>query len=215
MRLIRPAVCVAALASFIALTAPSDAAPAYKSKKLVLTDDTGDGNGLNGQGLEDVGSVPTPVQVDGVDITKVEFSSTGFMAKRGRIYVPQCTGFTVKLTLAGAPMGNTIYRITGSGVNNDGTWWIVYSGGEAQIRYSTSAEDGNLVSHYLPLTTPAKVVGSTVLFTVLEKDVKATGEKLAKFRITAPGAHDRADLMAVTVPEWDRLADYEGDFKPC
>jgi hypothetical protein len=83
------------------------------------------------------------------------------------------------------------------------------------MRYSTAAEDEALESHYLPLTTPAKVDGSTVLFTVLEKDLKATGEKLTSFRMTAPGAHDRADLVAVTVPEWDEVADYEGEFKPC
>ena len=215
MRLIRPAVCIAAIASVVALTAPSDAAPAYKPKTLVLTDDAGDGNGLNGQGFADAGSQATPVQAAGTDIVKVAYASTGFMQKKGRIYVPKCTGFTVKLTLGGAPMDQTIYRITGTGVQQDGLWWVQYSGGKATLRYGTADEAANLADHQIDLTTPAKVDGSTVTFTVLESDVKATGENLSKFRISTPGAHDRADLVAVTVPEWDELADSSSSFKPC
>jgi hypothetical protein len=215
MRLLRPAVAVAALGVAVGLVVPSDAAPAYKPKTLVLTDDAGDGNGLNGQGLVDFGSVPTPVQNAATDITKVEYAGTGVMVKRGRIYVPTCTGFTVKLTLGAAPDATTIYRLTGNGVINDGLWWIQYSAGEATIRYGTSEEAGNLADHQIALSTPAKVVGSVVTFTVLEKDLKATGEKLQKFSISTPGAHDRADLVAVTVPEWDSVADHEGAFKPC
>jgi hypothetical protein len=215
MRLIRPAVCLAALGVAAGLIAPSDAAPVYKAKKLVLADAAGDGNGLNGQGLEDVGSVSTPVQNAPFDITKVEYTGTGKMVKKGRIYVPTCTGFTITMTLGAAPDANTIYRITGNGVANDGLWWIQYNGGKATIRYGTEDEASNLADHQIDLSTPAKITGSVVTFTVLEKDLKATGEKLLKFSISAPGAHDRADLVALTVPEWDSVDDYDGVFKPC
>jgi hypothetical protein len=215
MRLFRPAVCVAAIASVVALSAPSDAAPAFKPKTLVLTDTAGDGNGLNGQGFADAGSQATPAQAAGTDMVKVEYASTGYMLKKGRIFVPKCTGFTIKMTLSAAPMAQTIYRITGTGVNEDGLWWIQYSGGVATLRYGTADEASNLADHQINLTTPAKVDGSSVLFTILETDVKASGENLAKFKITAPGAHDRADLVALTVPEWDEVKDYDGTYKPC
>lgn len=206
---------MAAVACGAALVVPSEAAPAFKPKTLVLTDAAGDGNALNGQGFVDAGSQATPVQNAATDIVKVEYASTGFMQKKGRTYVRKCTGFTIKLVLSAAPDAQTIYRITGNGVVNDGLWWIQYSGGEATLRYGTAAESENLEDHQVPLTTAAKVNGSTVLFTILETDLKGSGEKLASFRITTPGAHDRADLVALTVPAWDEVADSETDYKPC
>lgn len=215
VKLVRP-VAAAGVAGTLMLGLPAHAAaPVYKPKVLTLTDAKGDGNGLNGQGFVSGVSVPTPADNAGADFQKVEYRSTGVMVKKGTRYVPRCTGFTVKVTLGGAPASQTIYRLTGTGVANDGLWWIQYSGGEADIRYGTAAEAESLSDHTVPLTTPAKVVGSTITFTVLERDVKATGEKLTAFRITAPGAHNRADLVALTVPEWDEVADYEGVYRPC
>lgn len=215
MRIIRPALCLAAVACGAALVVPSQAAPVFKPKTLTLTDAAGDGNGLNGQGFVDAGSHPTPVQNAATDMLKVEYASTGFMQKKGRTYVRRCTGFTIKMVLSAAPDAGTIYRITGNGVVNDGLWWIQYSGGEATLRYGTAEESDNLEDHEVPLKTPAKVTGSTVLFTILEADLKGSGEKLSSFRITTPGAHDRADLVLLTVPAWDEVADSESDFKPC
>lgn len=219
MKIVRSCVALGAAGALL-LGVPAHAAvPTYKPKKLTLTDQAGDGNALNGQGNADFGSVATPVQAAGTDILKVEYASTGTMVKKGKTYVPSCTGFTVKVTLADAPMSNTIFRLTGVGFANDGLWWIQYDGSATTIRYGTQDESDNLNDHQTDLITPVKISGSTMTFTVKQADIKGTGEKLSTFRIGQPGAHDRAALTfqgtGATVPQWDQVADNPGVYKPC
>jgi len=68
-------------------------------------------------------------------------------------------------------------------------------------------------------TTPiaeAKLDGNKVIFTVTEKDIKATGEKPATFTMGALGAEVRTSTGAATVPSWDAIdPDDTKSFSPC
>lgn len=218
MKLVRPALAVAAAGSLLALAVPSQAAtPAYKPKTLALTDDAGDGNGLNDQGLGLSDQNAPAAGYDGFDIVKLEYAGTGTMIKKGRVYLPQCTGFTVKMTFAGAVGPQTIIRVTGVGVNNDARWWIQQEGTASTIRYghSDAAEATGSTDDQIALSTPAKVDGNTITWTVKEADVKATGEILQKFSVSGVGASVRLTTGVVTAPQWDAIPEGDALFKAC
>ena len=216
MRMLRPVVAVAALGVAIGLTAPSDAAPIYKAKTLTVTDDKGDANAINDQGLGLNDSSVAAVGYDGYDILKVDYKGMGTMVKKGRIYIPTCTGFTVTMTFGAALGPAAIVRATGVGVINDALWWLQWDGSAATIRYGHSSSDvtGSTDDSYT-LSTPAKISGSSITWTVLEKDLKATGEKLQKFAISGIGASVRTSTGVVTAPQWDAIPEGDATFKAC
>jgi len=218
MKLVRPAVCVATLGALVALAVPSQAAPpAYKGKTLSVADDTGDGNGLNDQGLGLADTSVPAVGYDGYDIVKVDYLGTGTMTKKGRRFIPKCTGFTVSMTFAAAPGPQSIIRVTGSGTVQDALWWIQLEGTEGSIRYghTDSAEPTGSTDDTVVLSTPVKIDGSTITWTVTENDVKATGETLQKLRINGIGASVRTTTGVVTAPQWDAIPEGDLSFKPC
>lgn len=217
MRPVRPAVCVAALASAIAFTAPSDAAPAYKAKSLSIADASGDANGLNDQGFGLADDSVAAAGYDPYDIVKLGYKSTGTMVKKGRTYVARCTGFTVTLTFKAAPGPQSIIRVTGVGPVNDALWWLQYDGTKTTLRFghTDDAEPTGSTDDSVDLTKPAKIVGSSITWTVLESDVKASGEKLLKFAATGVGASVRTTTGVVTAPQWDAIPEGDASFKPC
>lgn len=199
MRLpLRSAVAVAAAATAVLATSSSAA-----TKPLVLTDPKGDAF-LTDQGTGTFGGVPGPSQAskDVVSLTMAPLPGK------------KCTGYSVVLELAGAPSTNTVYRVLGTTAKNTSLFWLQYdnnpvNGTRTQLRYS----DGTSVA--VPLTTPAKVDGSKITFTVLEKDVKTAGEKLSALTIQAPGVDIRTSTGAATVPAHDSLDNEDKSFKVC
>lgn len=102
----------AAVAGLLVAAVPSHAA----ALKPQIVDQTGDANGLNGQGI--VGGAPapaTPADASGADIKSVLFQSTFKVKKAHGKTVKVPTGFTVTMTLAAAPTTpNVIYRVAAS-----------------------------------------------------------------------------------------------------
>jgi hypothetical protein len=95
--------------------------PAHASgPKPQITDETGDANGVNSQGLK-LGIEPQqrtePVNVPGADITSVLFTTTFVNKKSHGKKVRTPNGFTVTLTLAAAPTTDIEYRVSGAAAN--------------------------------------------------------------------------------------------------
>lgn len=96
---------------------PAHAAAPFKT--TTITDTTGDGNGLNGQGLVDgAPSQSTPSDYSGGDIVSVAWTTLGTKAKPA--------GFKVVMTLAGAPSPATIYRVT-TETKDCSVFWLTYT----------------------------------------------------------------------------------------
>jgi hypothetical protein len=205
-RLLRPAVAVAAVTAAVLATSAS-AAP----NAITLTDVKGDANAVNGQGVAPgQGDRSGPVQKADSDLVSVTLASTGTKAKKGFA----CTGFTATVELA-APAGSaSVYRVLGTGVTNASQFWLQYSNAPTGVTTVMRHNDG--AAKTTPLSTPAKLEGNKVIFTVLEKDLKAAGEKLATFKMSALGADVRTSTGAATVPSWDNIdADESKSFSPC
>lgn len=172
-RLIRPGLALA-LTATAALALGAAAAP---STDVVFEDLAGDGNLLNSQILNapEAGSgVATPGSQAGLDILKVELKNTfapSASAKKGK--APACTGFTVTMTLSGAPTGNSRFRQFNDTPKNSRFFIIEHDTGtnETGIRFGGDGEDN---THDLK---PALIDGSTITWTVTSKDIKAIGEK--------------------------------------
>ncbi len=197
-RLIRPAAALA-LTSAAVLSLSASAA----TKPLVLTDPKGDAF-VTDQGTGTFGGVPGPSQ-DSKDVVSLTMAPLPGKA---------CTGYTAVLELAGAPSNNTVYRVLGTTAKNTSLFWLQYdnnpvNGTRTQLRFS----DGT--SQSVGLSTPAKVEGSKITFTVLDKDVKAAGEKLASLKIDLPGVDIRTSTGAATVPAHDSLDNEDKSFKVC
>lgn len=197
-RLLRPAT-GAALIGVAALSLSASAA----TKPLVLTDPKGDAF-LTDQGTGTFGSLPGPSQ-DSKDVISLTLAPLPGKA---------CTGYTAVVELAGAPSSNTVYRVLGTTAKNTSLFWLQYdnnpvNGTRTQLRFS----DGT--SQSVLLSTPAKVDGSKITFTVLEKDVKAAGESLSSLKIETPGVDVRTSTGAATVPSYDTLDNEDKSFKVC
>jgi hypothetical protein len=207
---------LAACLTMSAQAAPPTAAP----KPLVLTDPKGDANGINNQGLVSGTPVPdgtaTPAAVDATDITGLTVAATGSMAKRkvGKKMVSyfSCTGYTVTLQLAAAPLPTAaLYRVQGATPLHD-TFWLEYSeeaGATATttLRYTDAAATLGTSSIAI---APAKIDGSKIVFTVTGGNLKATGgEALGKTILTSFGADVRFNGKAqgggITAPMFDQL----------
>ena len=194
--LLRPALGLA-LTSAAVLAVSAGAAP----KPLALKDAAGDANALNGQGILGVPGSPGPGSQAGKDVLGLTLASIPGKA---------CTGYTVTVELAAPPTSNTIYRVTGTTATNTSLFWLQFdnnpvAGTTSSLRTSDGAK---------PLTTPAKVNGNKILLTVVEKDLKAAGEKLG-LTLVAPGVDVRTSTGRATVPSWDVLENETMNFKPC
>ena len=166
--LIRTAAVAAAALATVSVS-PSHAATA-KFKATSITDAAGDGNGLNGQGLEDTPSQSTPSDYSGGDIVSIDWTTTGTAKKP--------TGFQVVMKLSGAPSPGTIYRVT-TATADCTTFWLTYTvfadgptSGSLQHNCPGFTATGTTAAVPLlsktesdPLTTVA-VNGSTITWTV-------------------------------------------------
>jgi hypothetical protein len=196
--LLRPTAAVAVL-SAVALSPTASAA----AKPLLLTDPAGDAF-LNDQGTDTFGGLPGPSQ-DSKDV--VSLTLAPLPGKR-------CTGYTAVLELAGPPSPNTNYRILGRTDTNTTMFWLQYdnnpiAGTATKLRFSSTADPD------VDLHVPARVDGSKITFTVLERDVKAGNEKLAALKIDAPGVDIRTSTGFGTVPSHDTLLNEDKSFKVC
>lgn len=95
---------------------PAHAAAPFPA--VTITDPSGDGNGLNGQGQAGLPGTSTPSEYSGGDILSLSWRTLG-TAKRP-------AGFQVAMRLAGPPATNTVYRVTTKS-DSCGTFWLVYT----------------------------------------------------------------------------------------
>ncbi len=193
------AVAVTALALAAGASAQA-AAPAFKA--VTITDPAGDGNGLNGQGFEDLPGTATPSSYSGGDIVSISWTTTGTASKP--------TGFSVTMTLAGAPAAGTIYRVT-TATADCSTFWLNYtkpaSGtdtqtlqhncpGYTQASATSTSESVKLDS----ITVKDKTITWTVPVSLIPKAVK-NGTAIESL-----SGHTRFSGVAVTVPQIDEAA---------
>ena len=195
-RLLRPALGLA-LTSAAVLAVSAGAAP----KPLALKDAAGDANALNGQGVLAVGGAPGPGSQAGKDVLALTM---------GTIPGKTCTGYTATVELAAPPTSNTIYRVLGTTATNADLFWLQYDNNPVAGTTTTLRIGAGATA----LTAPAKVSGNKITFTVVEKDLKAAGEKLG-LTVVAPGVDVRTSSGRATVPSWDTLDNETVNFKPC
>ena len=213
------------------LTMSAQAAPTKAPAPLVMTDTVGDGNGLNAQGFLTGGAGPvsaegnaTPADVAAVDIRNVTIAPTGTLSTkkvRGKkVTTFDCTGFTATIDLGAAPLTTgALYRITASATVN-GLFWLEYHiapgfDPETVLRYTDTPEalppnDKNLD------IAPVKIVGTKLVFTVTNKNLKAVGERAGHITLSAFGADIRANSGVITAPILDQLiTDGSQSYKVC
>lgn len=213
----RPILAVAVVGAAL-LALPASAAP---SAPVVLTDQAGDANGFNDQGLagqgpEGTAGGPSQAQYDLKTVT-LENLGTTTTKKVGKKTVTSfaCTGYTATMELAAPPStSNTLYRVLGKGVVNSSLFWLQFQnnpvgGTTTTLRHS----DGTSVT--APLATPAKIEGNKVIFTVLISDLKGAGEKGESTVISALGADVRSSTGVVTLPLWDQIRAGDKTFTVC
>lgn len=210
---------VAPIAAMAAVSAHA-AVPAKAPKPLVITDDTGDANLISDQGFISNTPIPSGTKTDPAsaaqfDIKSLTVAATGGMAtkKVGRKTVKffNCTGYTVTMELAGAPLAQgTLYRVQASTPLHP-TYWLEWSNeasGASQTTLRYTDEAATLGTTSIPIAA-AKVVGTKIVFTVTSGNIKASGEKLGKAILSGFGADVRNNLKAqgtgATVPMWDQL----------
>ena len=136
---------VVATTGLLAITATGAHAATTSFKPVSITDTVGDGNGLNGQGFEDVPGTATPSNYSGGDIVGISWVTNGTKLKP--------TGFTVTMTLSGAPGPSSIFRVT-TATADCSNFWLTYS----------STVDGKVtqtLQHNCPGFTPAGTTGTS------------------------------------------------------
>lgn len=209
-RLLRPAVGLAGVMAAV-LASTATAAP----NTLKLEDAKGDANAINGQGVAaGAGDHSGPIQKADSDVVSVTFASTGTTKTVKGKKTFTCTGFTAVIELAAPAGSGAVYRIVGGGVKNADQFWLQYN--NSPLGKTTTIRHNDGEAKTTPLATEAALVGSTIVFTVTEKDLKAAGEKLATFKMSALGADVRSSTGAATVPSWDGIdADDTKSFSPC
>lgn len=218
MKIRTAALLAAPLAACLTMHAQA-AVPTKAPAPLVLTDTAGDANGVSGQGIVSSPSIPdgvaTPADVSGTDILGVTIAPTGTMVtkkvgKKTTKYF-DCTGYTATLTLAAAPLPNgTLYRIDAQSTNNK-AWYLEYSleAGSDPRTYLRWSSDGSITNDDSVDIAPVKIDGSKLVFTVTNKNIKATGEKVNHITLSNLGADVRGNLKVMgggaTVPMYDQL----------
>ncbi len=215
--LLRPALGLAVTATAV-LALGATAAPATN---VVYDDVAGDGNLLNSQTLNAPAAgrgVATPGSQAGLDILKVEYKNTfapSAPAKKGKkAPAPACTGFTVTMTLSGAPAGGSRFRLFNDTPKNS-RFFIIEQDTRtnmASIRFGGAGEDN------LRDLKPAVIKGSTITWTVTSKDIKAIGEKPGQ-AITVEQATTTASINLVAAslffPIFDRAFAEDKTFTLC
>ena len=191
---------VAAAVAGIAVTAlPGLAATAPKPQ---ITDQAGDANFLNGQGIVTGAPSPTtPADASAADIKSVLFQSTFKIKKVHGKVVKTPTGFTITMTMASAPsLPNVIYRVAASTPICD-TLFFEYStavsgtDGSARCAAALPAPSGPVA------VTSVIVKGNSVIWTVPIKSLPA-GQTLSsldaqtRFITGTPG-------VSLTAPQYD------------
>jgi hypothetical protein len=140
--------------------------PLPAAKALVITDQAGDANGINGQGLEPTApTMATPGQRTAADILEVSLSRLD-----DRFTVQ---GLVATIKLSAAPDQGTIYRIQAS-AGECAMFWISYNfpvGGSpsASLREDCTGTD---TTSPLQATVKDAVITITMPFTALPKAIK-------------------------------------------
>lgn len=113
MRITRLAPALALVGICLTASLASAASTPKPPGSVTVTDQGGDGNGINSQGdLAPIPATKTPGQVAGADILSITYGSTFTTAKVKGKTVYTVTGLKVVMTLAGPPQGNVIFRAT-------------------------------------------------------------------------------------------------------
>ena len=188
---------LAALAAAAVLAPHAGAAP---KKAPQVKDITGDANGINAQGFEDLapqvpdgGTATAPASVAAGDIVSVQFAST--------VVKKKVTGFTVALVLGGAPTAGLTYRVEAV-TPACASFFIEYRvdpSGAAKTGVRCAATDG--AATYA--VAPAKIAGSTITWTV---PLAALGKAYkVGTQLTSLGAQTRGFIwfagQTVDIPE--------------
>jgi hypothetical protein len=204
---------VAALAATPALAGGKKLAPAVP---LAWTDIAGDANGLNDQGgvsPAGPGDTATPSDYSGADIAGVKFARLDDGKK--------VLGFTVTMTLSGAPSQATLYRVTGAAGACSTFWfqygWTAGGTGTATLRHNCApSSDPTAVTGLTNAPIDGKVVGNSIVWTVLLKDLPA-GVKLGS--VIAPALGETRFIVGagpeslVTAPVIDQTATQSAAYK--
>lgn len=136
---------VVAATGMLAFAATGAHAATTSFKPVSITDIAGDGNGLNGQGFQDAPGTATPSNYSGGDIVGISWITNGTKLK------PK--GFTVTMTLSGAPGPSSIFRVTTSTASCS-TFWLNYSS-TADGKVTQTLQDN------CPGFTPAGATGTS------------------------------------------------------
>jgi hypothetical protein len=204
---------VAAVAATPAL-AGGKLAPA---KPLAWTDTAGDANGLNDQGgISPAGpdETATPSDYSGADVTGVKLARVDDGKK--------VLGLTVTMTLTGAPSQATLYRVTGAAGACSIFWfqysWTAGGDGKPTLRHNCapSGSPAGAVSDTVSVPVDGKVVGNSIVWTLLLKDLPA-GVKLGSVISPALGETrfivGAAGTSGVTAPVIDQTATQTAAYK--
>jgi hypothetical protein len=191
---------LAAIGGLVVLAVPGNAATA----KPQIVDPAGDANGINGQGL--VVGLPNvstgPAQMASADIQKVLFQTT-FVTKRVNGVLKKVpTGFTVTMTLGGAPLPETFYRITTT-ASGCGSLWFEYgtdvTQGGTTVRCLT--EDLSPTAKDKVYKVPeATVKGSSIIWKIAKSQIPV-GTSLSEL-----AAQTRLNPAVITAPSLDETS---------
>lgn len=213
---------IAAVLAVPALLSTAHAAPpAAPPRPLVASDQAGDANAVNNQGIHEV-DVPsgtvTPVSLAQYDLRSLTIAPTGSIATRkaGRRTVRyfRCTGFTATVELAGPPQSlATMYRVEANRAphhGGNGMFWLEHKHlpheePVTDLRFYKDPAVPTSPQVYVPLRTPARIEGTKITFTVTAADLAQAGERLGALRLTQLGADVRGYEAKVASPLWDQL----------
>ena len=205
MSTLRTGTALAAVVLALVATPSSAAGP----RTLLLTDPAGDANAVNGQGLvQGAGGHVGPAQTDEADLVAVSFRSLGSPG-------PECDGFTVTLELSAPPGTSAMYRVLAKGTRNDVQYWLQHERLPSSAP-TTSVRHGDSEERSTTPIAPAVVDGNRITFTVDEKALEKTGERLVSFALKEIEVEVRWSNGEVTAPAWDTVE--EGavrSFAPC
>ena len=186
------------------------------SKPLAWTDTAGDANAVNDQGLPVPvpGDNAGPAQWDAADITGVTFARLDDGKK--------VLGLTVTMKLSGAPSQGQLYRVTGAAGACSIFWfqysWTAGGAGAPTLRHNCapSGSPTGAVSDTVSIPVDGKAVGSSIVWTLLLKDLPA-GVKLGS--VIAPTLGEvrvivgAAGTSGVTAPVIDQTPTQTSAYK--